>query len=110
MMMVVDCVVSASFVQHIFALLKLQLDVTSSSFYSHIFKEMFGHLRFKELKVCKSSNSDLMKRSVNLKSDLWSPQFSQKTNETIRLYYYDTSGRIVFVRFFGRIEDTKKSF
>ena len=28
----------------------------------------------------------------------------------IRLYYYDTSGRLVFVRFLGEIEDTKKTF
>ena len=26
---------------------------------------------------------------------------SKKTNEGIRLYYYDTSNRLVFVRFFG---------
>ena len=33
-----------------------------------------------------------------------SPQFFQKTNKMIRLYYYDTSGWLVFV------EDTKKHF
>ena len=32
-----------------------------------------------------------------------------KMNEQIRLYY-DTSGRLVFVRFLGEIEDTKKTF
>ena len=26
------------------------------------------------------------------------------------LYYYDTSGRLVFVRFLEEIEDTKKTF
>ena len=36
--------------------------------------------------------------------------FLQKTNERIRLYYYDTSGRLVFVRFLEEIEDTKKPF
>ena len=36
--------------------------------------------------------------------------FLQKTNERIRLYYYDTSGRLVFVRFLEGIEDTKKTF
>jgi hypothetical protein len=36
--------------------------------------------------------------------------FLQKTNEQIRLYYYDTSGRHVFVRFLEEIEDTKKIF
>ena len=33
---------------------------------------------------------------------------SKKTNEQIRLYYCDTSGRLVFVRFLEEIEDTKK--
>ena len=36
--------------------------------------------------------------------------FLQKTNEKIRLYYYDTSSRLVFVRFLEEIEDTKKPF
>jgi hypothetical protein len=36
------------------------------------------------------------------------PRFFQKTNKQIRLYYYDTSGRLVFVRFLEEIEDTKK--
>ena len=36
------------------------------------------------------------------------PQFFQKTNEKIRLNYYDTSGRLVFVRFFEEIEDISK--
>ena len=36
--------------------------------------------------------------------------FLQKTNERIRLYYYDTSSRLVFVRFLEEIEDTKKPF
>ena len=35
--------------------------------------------------------------------------FFQKMNEQIRLYY-DTSGRLVFVRFLEEIEDTKKTF
>ena len=34
---------------------------------------------------------------------------SKKTNERIRLYNYDNSGRLVFVRFLEKIEDTKKS-
>ena len=29
------------------------------------------------------------------------PQFFHKTNKKIQLEYYDTSGRLVFVRFFG---------
>ena len=36
--------------------------------------------------------------------------FLQKTNDRIRLYYYDTSVRLVFVRFLGEFEDTKKTF
>ena len=36
-----------------------------------------------------------------------SPKNERKKNP---LYYYGTSSRIVFVRFFGRIEDTKKTF
>ena len=36
--------------------------------------------------------------------------FLQKTNERIRLYYYDTSSRLVFVRFMEEIEDNKKPF
>ena len=36
--------------------------------------------------------------------------FLQKTNERIRLYYYDTSGRLVFVRFLEEIDDPKNHF
>ena len=36
--------------------------------------------------------------------------FLQKTNERIRLYYHDTSGRLVFVRFLEKIDDLKKPF
>ena len=36
--------------------------------------------------------------------------FLQKMNEGIRLYCYDTSNRLVFVRFLEEIEDTKKPF
>ena len=38
------------------------------------------------------------------------PWIFQKINKWIRLYYYDTSGRLVFVRFLEEIEDTKKTF
>ena len=38
-----------------------------------------------------------------------SRRFLQKTNERILLYYYETSGRLVFVRFLEEIEDTKKT-
>ena len=40
----------------------------------------------------------------------WYPQFFQKINEKIRLYYYDTSGRLAFIRFLEEFEDTKKTF
>ena len=39
-----------------------------------------------------------------------SRRFLQKTNERILLYYYETSGRLLFVRFLEEIEDTKKTF
>ena len=48
-------------------------------------------------------------RSVNFKLTFWYPRFPQKTNEKSRLHYYDTIGRLVFVRFLGQIEDTKKT-
>ena len=38
----------------------------------------------------------------------WNPQFFQKPIEKNRPNYYDTSGRIVFVRFLESIEDDKK--
>ena len=34
----------------------------------------------------------------------WYPQFSQKTNEEIQLYYCGTSSQIIFVRFLGIVE------
>jgi hypothetical protein len=36
--------------------------------------------------------------------------FLQKTNKRIQLYYYDTSSRLVFIRFLEEIKDTKKTF
>ena len=36
--------------------------------------------------------------------------FQKKTNEWIWLYYYDTSGLLVFVHFLEEIEDSKKTF
>ena len=40
----------------------------------------------------------------------WVIGFLQKTNERIRLYYYDTSGWPVFVRFLEEIDDPKQPF
>ena len=50
------------------------------------------------------------KGQIISKCILVSSIFSKKTNERIRLYYYETSSRLVFVRFWGEIEDTKKPF
>ena len=36
--------------------------------------------------------------------------FLQKTNEQIQLYYYDTSGWLVFVRLLEEIDNPKKPF
>ena len=36
--------------------------------------------------------------------------FLQKMNKQIRLYYYGTSGRLVFIRFLEEIDDPKKPF
>ena len=38
-------------------------------------------------------------RSVNFKKTFWYSEFFRKLNEKIQPNYYDTSGRIVFVRF-----------
>ena len=40
----------------------------------------------------------------------WYLQFSQKTNKKIRLYYYGTSSRIVFVRFLKELKTPKRHF
>ena len=40
-------------------------------------------------------------RSEKVEMVFSSRSFLQKTNERILLYYYETSGRLVFVRFFG---------
>ena len=37
-------------------------------------------------------------------------QFSQNINETIQLYYYATSSRIVFVCFLGELKTPKRHF
>ena len=40
----------------------------------------------------------------------WAIDFLQKTNEQIRLYYYDTLGQLVFVRFLEEIDDPENHF
>ena len=49
-------------------------------------------------------------RSVNFEMSFCYLQFSKKTNKEIRLYYYGTSSRIVFICFLGELKDTKKTF
>ena len=46
------------------------------------------------------------KRQTKSKCFFQADVSSKKKNELILLYYYDTWSRIVFVRFFGRIEHT----
>ena len=43
-------------------------------------------------------------------NDFLSRCFFQKLNERIQLYYYDTTGWLVFVHFLEEIKDTKKTF
>ena len=50
------------------------------------------------------------KGQIILKLFLVSSISSKKNNERIRLYYYDTSSRLVFFRFLEEIKDTKKPF
>ena len=39
-----------------------------------------------------------------------SQRFLQKTNKRILLYYYETSGRLVFVRFWRKLKTLKRHF
>ena len=50
------------------------------------------------------------KGSEKVKMIFSSRRFLQKTNKQILLYYYETSGCLVFVRFLEEIEGTKKTF
>ena len=45
-----------------------------------------------------------------MKCLFWYLQFCQKRNKRIRLYYYDTSSRIVFARFLGELKTPKRHF
>ena len=50
-------------------------------------------------------------RSVNFEMTCWYPEFFQKTNETIRhTVLYDTSDRLVFVRFLKELKTLKSPF
>ena len=62
--------------------------------------------------VCKQTCTYLMLSKGQTKSK-WFFQAdvsSKKTNERILLYYYETSGWLVFIHFLEEIEDTKKKF
>ena len=51
-----------------------------------------------------------MRKGQLISKAFWHPQFFQKTNEKIRLNYYDTSSRLVFEGFFGGNQRHKKPF
>ena len=44
------------------------------------------------------------------RNDFFKPTCPPKMNEPILLYYYESSGRLVFVRFLEKIEDIKTTF
>ena len=48
-------------------------------------------------------------RSVNFEMTCWYPEFFQKMNEKIQptVQYYDTSDRLVFVRFWEELKTPK---
>ena len=52
---------------------------------------------------------DIVKGQLILKDFLVS-SILPKNERKIQLFYYDTSGRLVFVRVLGEIDDTKKTF
>ena len=43
-------------------------------------------------------------------NDFFKPTFLPNNGQTIQLYHYETSDRLVFLRFLEEIEDTKKTF
>ena len=49
-------------------------------------------------------------KARRIRNNFFSRRFFQKTNKQIRLYFYDTSGQLVFIHFLEEIEDTKKTF
>ena len=63
----------------------------------HAVSRLFLYIRLL-IKVRRSQNSFSSRR------------FLQKTNERILLYYYETSGRLVFIHFLEEIENTKRHF
>ena len=75
-------------------------------FNSEIILELNQYLLFSFM--WSASDTDKKEDKVVIISSSWC--CFQKMNKWIRLYYYDTSGRLVFVRFLEEIEDTKKTF
>ena len=68
---------------------------------------MPGLIRFSK---CKGFFDQIVKGHLISKLFFGVIDILQKTNERIRLYYYDTSGRLVFIRFLEEIDDPKKAF
>ena len=72
------------------------------------------NLRFAEYSVSKQVirllNPSISKGQLISKGLVGILNSPKKRTKKFNLQYYDTSGRLVFVRFFGRIEDTKKAF
>ena len=66
---------------------------------------LFMHCFCESTLVWNNSKGQLISKGV-----LMSLISSKKINEGFRLYYYDTSNRLVFVRFLEESEDTKKPF
>ena len=55
-------------------------------------------------------SEDVVLKIRQNRNDFFKLTFPPKTNKQIRLYYYDTLGRLVFVRFLEEIDDPKKPF
>ena len=58
----------------------------------------------------RSKNSQCSLKVSWIQKEFWYPQFFQKTNKKIWLNYYDTSGRLAFVRFLEEIDVPRNHF
>ena len=81
-----------------------------STFWSFLFTLLFYQIEPLKNGPAPVLPSSLSKGQLISKWFLGVIDFLQKTNERIRLYYYDTSSRLVFVRFLEEIDDPKKPF
>ena len=104
--------------------------VTSFSYVNRFLAETVGHFEIQEASLWQSERFinrifiTVRKGQIISKWFFGVFDFLQKTNENksiwsfepwkmnkgIQLYYYDTSNRLVFVRFLEEIEDTKNPF